>query len=122
MSGNHTPTPWRIRKRSWPMKIEGNIHQIVSGDDFPTSFVPAWDAPEDGQEDGTAEALANAEFIVTAVNSYASSQAEIERLTALLKSARSYVSDVASNNSAFLQEEAGHDLARIDAALSGSKE
>jgi hypothetical protein len=52
----------------------------------------------------------------------ASSQAEIERLKALLKSARSYVSDVASNNSAFLQEEAGHDLASIDAALSGSKE
>lgn len=69
MSDMHTPLPWKLHRRSRPMTITGNIHQITDAEgQYPAAFVPAWDAPTAGEEDGSAEALANAELIVTAVN------------------------------------------------------
>ena len=48
------------------MEIRGNTHQVTDGDRFPTAFVPAWDDPKPGEEDGTEEALANAYLISAA--------------------------------------------------------
>ncbi len=60
-----TEGPWLIRK-TVNMTITGRIHQVCAPGDFPTSFVPAWDAPEPGGIDGTEEAKANAAFIAAA--------------------------------------------------------
>lgn len=62
----HTPGPWKIHKRSWPMTITGNIHQITNDDRMPAAFIPAWDNPNEGEEDGTEEALANARLVAAA--------------------------------------------------------
>lgn len=79
----HTPTPWAVKKFSAPMTITGPAHQIVSVDDFPAAFVPAWhNAGEDGGDDA-AEARANAELIVRAVNSYEEMRAALEKLMVL---------------------------------------
>ena len=61
----HTPGPWNIlRKR--PMQMTGNFHQVTDDDRYPAAFIPAWDNPGPGEEDGTEEALANARLIATA--------------------------------------------------------
>ena len=62
---SYTPGPWRIRKTT-KMTITGNIHQVTDKDDYPTAFVPAWDEPQKGEEDGTEEAIANARLIAAA--------------------------------------------------------
>lgn len=62
----HTPGPWSVLKWSKRMSIEGNIHQVTNRENYPAAFVPAWDAPEDGQVDGTDEAIANARLIAAA--------------------------------------------------------
>jgi hypothetical protein len=69
VSGNHTPTPWAIGRY-------GDVLSPVDGD-----YIKAKGFALTGAE----EAVANSAFIVTAVNSYASSQAEIERLRTALK-------------------------------------
>lgn len=70
MSGNHTPTPWRlIEEEERGARIVSEVQDVVIATVWP--FMRAH---------GDLPALANAELIVTAVNSYASSQAEIERL------------------------------------------
>lgn len=66
MSAKYTPGPWKINKRSWPMTITGHIHQITNNDRLPSAFVPAWDNPQEGEEDGSEEALANAHLIAAA--------------------------------------------------------
>lgn len=66
----HTPGPWKILRKSWPMTITGKVHQVTSEGRLPTAFVPAWEAQDDGDIDAREEAAANAEFIVRACNSY----------------------------------------------------
>lgn len=74
MSGNHTPTPWNyIEEGDRGARIVCRSQDVVIAKVWP--FMRAH---------GELPALANADLIVTAVNSYASSQAEIERLRAAL--------------------------------------
>jgi 3-methyladenine DNA glycosylase/8-oxoguanine DNA glycosylase len=70
VSGNHTPTPWSIEREGGDYTIRGANREFIAND---TTYYPEALSEED------------AEFIVTAVNSYASSQAEIERLRRALK-------------------------------------
>lgn len=62
----HTPGPWKIHKRSVHMSLEGNCHQITNDERYPSAFVPAWDSPSIGKDDGKEEALANAYLIAAA--------------------------------------------------------
>ncbi|MAG24981.1 hypothetical protein CMI47_05315 [Candidatus Pacearchaeota archaeon] len=61
----HTPGPWSVDGPK-PMSIECRVHRIVNPAMFPAAFVPAWDRPGDGEEDGTIEAIANARLIAAA--------------------------------------------------------
>lgn len=61
----HTPGPWQILRKSWPMRLEGNAHQVTDGNRYPTAFVPAWDKDENGEENKE-EAFANARLIAAA--------------------------------------------------------
>lgn len=61
----HTPGPWGVDGPK-PMSIECRVHRIVNPAMFPAAFVPAWDRPGDGEEDGTIEAIANARLIAAA--------------------------------------------------------
>ena len=61
-----TPGPWTVRKWAQAMTITGNVHQVVSEENYPTAFVPAWDDPGPGEIDGTDEAKANAALIAAA--------------------------------------------------------
>jgi len=61
----HTPGPWKILNK-WPMDIQGNIIRVIDDNRFPAAFVPAWDNPGPGEEDGTEEALGNARLIAAA--------------------------------------------------------
>ena len=106
MSGNHTPTPWRV-VASTPTLIDGS-------DDYPAIAQTALFKGDGSLE----EACANAEFIVTAVNSYASSQAEIERLRALVD----LIAEEAMKDNSPLGRSDTTALHNIRAALSGSKE
>lgn len=113
MSGNHTPTPWRVDRdlqiraaQAGPLSIAiatGGTYAGLSGS---------------GRIDRDTM-KANAEFIVTAVNSYASSQAEIERLRTALERLVEAADCMgwATNSSA-----ADEAIADARAALSGSKE
>lgn len=58
-----TDGSWLIKATSKNMTIQGNMHQITDAAGFPPAFVPAWDAPEPGEVEGTQEALANARRI-----------------------------------------------------------
>lgn len=62
----HTPGPWGVRKWHNPMRITGNVHKVTDSEGYPCAFVPAWDAPLEGQIDGTEEAKANARLIAAA--------------------------------------------------------
>jgi hypothetical protein len=65
MMDKHTPGPWtNIGVRN--MMIDGRCHRIVNPEGYPSAFVPAWDRPEPGQENGAAEATANANLISAA--------------------------------------------------------
>lgn len=61
----HTPGPWKIDGPK-AMNIQCNIHRVINDDRFPAAFVPAWDQPAPGEEDGTEEARANARLIAAA--------------------------------------------------------
>lgn len=65
----HTPGPWHVDGPKW-MSIEGIVHRVMNDDRFPAAFVPAWDRPEEGQEDGSLEATANAKLIAAAPDMY----------------------------------------------------
>lgn len=80
----HTPGPWKILRKSWPMTITGKVHQVTSEGRLPTAFVPAWEAQDDGDIDAREEAAANAEFIVRACNSYYDLLAACELMDAFL--------------------------------------
>lgn len=62
----HTPGPWSVRRWSWPTQVTGPMHQIISADNFPTAFVPAWDQPQPGETEAGDEAKANARLIADA--------------------------------------------------------
>lgn len=59
--------PWHVDGPK-PMVIDGNIHRVLDKGLFPSAFVPAWDNPGPGEEDGTEEARANAEYIAALLN------------------------------------------------------
>ena len=62
----HTPGPWSIVKKAKNMSITGNVHVVADKERFPSAFVPAWDDPQKGEEDGTEEAFANARLLSAA--------------------------------------------------------
>lgn len=72
MSGNHTPTPWKVS----PGHVEGAVTIRQDSGEFQRPVAEVWHNGDDPK--------ANAELIVTAVNSFASSQAEIQRLRTAL--------------------------------------
>jgi hypothetical protein len=140
MSGNHTPTPWKVVQR--PNFENGYIytsiqpvtpdpetmrHMLMASGEYyicDTIHTPVASKAE--------KYRANADFIVIAVNSYASSQAEIERLRTLAEryeSALKRIRDATplNTNSADAANMcnwtyAVSSTALIDASLSGSKE
>lgn len=108
MSGNHTPTPWNyIEEGDRGARIVCRSQDVVIAKVWP--FMRAH---------GELPALANADLIVTAVNSYASSQAEIERLRALVD----LIAEEAMKDNSPLGRSDTTALHNIRAALSGSKE
>ena len=120
MSENHTPTPWRVEPEStqiWNVIDEHDETTYALGYPIVTCRTTPCSLWAKGPSED--EGLANADFIVTAVNSYASSQAEIERLKACLAD----LSEAARNACNAAQHtpliEA---LFEADRALSGSKE
>jgi hypothetical protein len=117
MSGNHTPTPWRAYFHASHLGQTqigaGECADRADNDGFDEWCVAATFGGTGGGDDGEA----NAEFIVLACNSYASSQAEIERLkTALEGIQRLAAARLASSN---FQLNTIEDHAR--SALSGGK-
>jgi hypothetical protein len=105
VSGNHTPTPWYFKEGDTTFQVWGEGDMRVAATSWHNSLRQPYPLME--------EARANVTLIVTAVNSYASSQAEIERLRTALEELLAHASFVGI---------APHyeDMAR--AALSGSKE
>jgi hypothetical protein len=82
MSGNHTPTPWSVEVEADYEDEQPKVYVCSTATECDLTVVAtmgeALSIPLDRKKD-------DAYLIVTAVNSYASSQAEIERLrTALL--------------------------------------
>lgn len=75
MSGNHTPTPWKVS----PGHAEGAVTVRQDGGEFQRPVAEIWHNGDDPK--------ANAELIVTAVNAYRSNQSEIERLRKVIQSA-----------------------------------
>jgi hypothetical protein len=138
MSGNHTPTPWKVVQR--PNFENGYIytsiqpvtpdpetmrHMLMASGEYyicDTIHTPVASKAE--------KYRANADFIVTAVNSYASSQAEIERLKVALEPFAKLGAEAAWLGKADDREAWGFDgidltwgdFRRAVAALSGSKE
>ncbi|WP_156410376.1 hypothetical protein [Bosea sp. Root381] len=97
----HTEGPWHV-EYSPNFRSRGNTHIVLNGDRYPAAMVPAWDAPEDGEEYAAEEALANARLIAAAPDLYEA-----------LKEARGWVvlaEDLCRDNSKA--------LALIDSALS----
>lgn len=61
----HTEGPWEnIGVKE--MEVLGRLLRITNPEGYPTAFVPAWDRPIAGQEDGADEAIANAALISAA--------------------------------------------------------
>lgn len=61
----HTPGPFSIEYKK-RFSTEGNMWVVLNSDRYPLAFVPAWDSPGKGEEDGTEEAKANANLVWSA--------------------------------------------------------
>lgn len=61
----YTPGPWEVLSKR-RMSISGNIWRVTDKAGYPSAFVPAWDEPKEGEEDGALEAAANARLIAAA--------------------------------------------------------
>jgi hypothetical protein len=131
MSGDHTPTPWKVRspERNGEIADHFVIADDVNGYPYDAEILGEDEYRE--QSGGLSRKLADCELIVTAVNSYASSQAEIERLRAVLEAAffkivgLELASAVEANGWKWPDDAPRHiDIVAeaLRAALSGSKE
>ena len=113
MSGNHTPTPWYFKEGETTFQVWGEGDMRVAATSWHSSLRQPYPLKD--------EARANVTLIVTAVNSYASSQAEIERLRTAMRHILPYL------NWTIGEESPGHHptmpsaVAAFRAAL-GSKE
>ena len=77
----HSPLPCELKYRARKLNTGGEMHIIATTDEFPFAFIPAWTA----NEETAAEALANAEFIVTACNSYYTNKTTVAKLVEALE-------------------------------------
>lgn len=114
MSAEHTPTPWEAQDF-----CDGDEGYAIIGSNLGGLVAYTMMQPLDIDNQDTSRAEANAAFIVTAANAYATNQAEIERL-------RTALADVRNAAESF-RDECGDEVAgqvflRVDAALSGSKD
>lgn len=132
MSGNHTPTPWRVRspERNGEIADHFVIADDVNGYPYDAEILGEDEYRE--QSGGLSRKLADCELIVTAVNSYASSQAEIERLKAAAAKLLAAIDELQSmtqaeriitgRSDADIRKASSEAIAELRAALSGSKE
>ena len=79
-----TAGPWSANVPR-EVRIVGRIHRVLNPENYPAAFVPAWDQPEAGEDDGKDEAIANARLIAAALDmrkTILALCAEVERLRA----------------------------------------
>lgn len=118
-TASHTPTPWELLDTK-PMSIEGNIIRVVDKDRYPMAFIPAWNEPGPGEEDGSEEAAANAAFIVMAVNGRQALLARIARLEADLLECREFIEDYVDVNDGDYGEPAPNRAMQLVSLIDGT--
>jgi hypothetical protein len=105
-----TKGPWNIEYKPG-LKTRGNSHVVLNPERFPAAFVPAWDAPEDGEEFAADEASANAALIAAAPDMFEALRAAREALASAKPIMAHYEESCARHEAA---------IKAVDAALAKS--